>query len=123
MLTQEEAVKEQLGIKNAVWFKGHYVIGYDSALGDPYMVDLSSSELTVYKYSIGSKQEPRMVNSSASGFFKTLSIYKELSVGREHPVACRKNKLGFIKKLKFIRQIKKIDSSASKSHWWLMLHG
>lgn len=101
------------------WKPEWIVIGYETGLGDPIILDTSNpnSQVTTAMHGEGS-WEPLPIAKSLEVFAATLRAIREISVGREYPVALENNPLSEDQRQSVLRAIRKINDDEIEMGFW-----
>ncbi|HET9364753.1 MAG TPA: hypothetical protein VFP71_07120 [Candidatus Angelobacter sp.] len=76
------------------WKSEWIVIGFDTLVGDPIILDTSNSALPVMTAAQGEESwEPDLISASLSAFDAAIKTIRRLSAGRENPVELEQNPL------------------------------
>lgn len=111
-----------VGDKNGDWQSSWIVIGYEDEMGDPIFVDTSEEGFSVYTAVHGEGEwEQEMISTSFHHFILSLNHMKEISVGRENPVALENNPISFEEKKHILKLISNINVETDLYFWesWL----
>ena len=106
------------------WKPEWIAIGYDTGLGDPFILDTSSPTLCIMTAMHGEGAwEPYPIARSLEAFAATLRTLKEISVGREYPVALENNPLLAAEKDRVLQLIRSANDDEVDVDFWEALLG
>lgn len=104
------------------WQEHWVVIGQDTCLGDPVILDTSKEPIAVYTAMHGAGEwDPVPIAGSLEGLSVALDIVKNLSVGREHPVALEANPISQVERNRALSRIAAANPGIDLSFWALQL--
>jgi len=113
--------KSLLSQKKEDWQNDWFVIGYDE-FGDPIIADLSDKNIPIYSSEHGQDEwELSLVSESIEAFEKSLTILREISIGRENPNKYEENPLPEKEKENALERIQKINKNIEIDWWKLKL--
>ena len=101
------------------WKPEWIVIGYETGLDDPIILDASSPRFPVMTAMHGeSEWSPRTIAESLEAFGASLQAVKEISVGREDPAALEQNPLSGNDRERVLERIKNANRSEMDLDFW-----
>jgi len=101
------------------WKPEWIVIGRDTLLGDPIMLDTSHPDLQVMTAMHGEGSwEPQPIAKSLQTLAIALRAIKDISVGREHPVALEQNPLSDSERLQVLQTIRQANNGEIGLDFW-----
>ena len=101
------------------WKPEWVVIGYETGLGDPIILDTSNSDFQVMTAIHGEGSwEPQPIAKSLEAFGMTLRAVREISTGREYPVALENNPLSDDERRSVLQAIRKINGDEIEMGFW-----
>jgi hypothetical protein len=101
------------------WEPGWIVIGCDTLLGDPIILDASNRLLPVMTAAHGEEGwEPQVISTSLKAFAVALETIQHLSVGRENPVELEQNPLGSEEKEQALERIQSANKGEIGIEFW-----
>lgn len=99
------------GTDEGDWLSSWLVIGYEDETGDPIFIDTNDERLPVYTAMHGEGEwAPNKIAESINSFISALSYIREISIGRDNPVALENNPISSKK----LNQITKLISDENK---------
>ena len=134
LFTIEELDEHQIGYSRSAegkslcdgkpgsWRPEWIVIGHDTAMGDPIILDTSSrwpsQGLRVMTAMHGEGAwDPKVIADSLHGFADALRALKEASVGREYPVALEQNPLSEKERERVVERFRKAIGEGDMEFW------
>ena len=100
------------------------VIGYDTEVGDPFIVDTSDETLRVMTAMHGQGTwDAHPIARSLDAFGETLRVIREIAAGREYPVALEKNPLPDDERDKVLDKINDLNGGEVGMDFWKILLG
>ena len=104
------------------WKSEWIVIGLDTLVGDPIILDTSSSVLPVMTAAQGEESwDPDLISASLSAFDKAMKMIQRLSVGRENPVELEKNPLPDEGKARALEAIRALNGNEAGLEFWKLM--
>jgi len=104
------------------WQENWLVIGNDTALGDPLIIDTAAANLPVLTAMHGTGNwDPTCIAVSLSAFGAALAEVHRLSIGRESPVALDKHPLPARQRRQALAKIKAANPGADMQFWESLL--
>lgn len=104
------------------WRSDWVVIGEDTCVGDPLILDTSSEVLAVFTAMHGQGQwDPYPVAASLEGFNAALHAIVRLSHGRENPVALERNPIAQEERDRALSVIGAANPGVDLQYWDLLL--
>jgi hypothetical protein len=110
------------GTGDGDWHPSWLVIGNEDETGDPIFIDADDDQFPVYIAMHGEGEwEPDKIAVSLKSFISALSYIKELSVGRENPVALEKNPIPTDEQERILKIISETNKNIEMDFWetWL----
>ena len=106
------------------WQPQWLVIGQDTLVGDPFIVDTShpSSRVMTAMHGEG-PWNPYQIARSLDVFGETLRTIRQIAVGREYPVALEKNPLPEAERDKVLDEINRLNGGAIEMDFWKIFLG
>ncbi|SDP15189.1 hypothetical protein SAMN04487897_14028 [Paenibacillus sp. yr247] len=104
------------------WLQSWLVIGYEDETGDPIFIDIEHNQFPVYTAMHGAGDwEPHKIAVSLKSFIFALGYIKELSVGRENPVALEKKPIPTEEQVRVLKIISETIKHIEIDFWetWL----
>ena len=111
-----------VGINEGDWHSSWFVIADEDETGDPIFIDIDDDKYPVYTAMHGEGDwEPNKIAVSLKSFTLALSYIKELSVGRENPVALEKNPIALEEQKRILTLISEDNKNIDIEFWesWL----
>jgi hypothetical protein len=102
------------------WKPEWIVIGYDTSLGDPIILDTSSAQIMTAMHGEGS-WEPYSIAKSLHAFAVALQEIKRASTGRESPAALEKNPLPEGQRRPILDMIRKASGDGINLEFWRLI--
>jgi len=96
------------------------VIGYDTLLGDPIILDTSNSTVMSAVHGEG-VWEPFPIAASLQAFAFVLNAIKTASTGRENPVALDSNPLPYSERKKIVQSIADANDEEINLEFWELI--
>jgi hypothetical protein len=106
--------------KEGSWRAEWLVIGYDTSLGDPIILDTSNSTIMSAMHGEGA-WEPFPIASSLQAFAFALNAIKNVSPGRENPVPLESNPLPEIERKKIVQSISNANGEEINLEFWELM--
>lgn len=104
------------------WQEPWIVIGENTCLGDPLIMDPSTNPIAIFTAMHGAGEwNPELIASSLEGFGVALSIVREMSVGREHPVGLEANPIPPTARKLALSKIAAANPGVGLTFWALQL--
>ncbi|HEY6969267.1 MAG TPA: hypothetical protein VJA94_08685 [Candidatus Angelobacter sp.] len=101
------------------WKPKWVVIGYETGLGDPIILDTSGRNFQVMTAMQGEGSwEPRPIAKSLEAFATTLRAIRQISVGRENPVAVDENPLSTDERERTLQVIRDSNNGEVEMDFW-----
>lgn len=101
------------------WKPEWIVIGHETGLGDPIILDASSLKFPVMTAMHGEGEwSPQMIAESLEAFGASLQAVKEISAGREDPAALEQNPLSDNDRERVLERIKSANRSEMDLDFW-----
>jgi hypothetical protein len=101
------------------WKPEWIVIGYDTGLGDPIILDTSAPELPVMTAMHGEGSwEPQVIARSLEDFAAALRAFRQVAAGREYPVALEQNPLSPEERENALQQIRGAEGDEIDMDFW-----
>jgi hypothetical protein len=101
------------------WQPEWTVIGGDTIVGDPIILDTSNPKLPVLTAMHGEGAwEPCLISSSLSAFALALETIHRLSAGRENPVELEQHRLSAAEKKQALETIKHANGDEATLEFW-----
>ncbi|UUZ79100.1 hypothetical protein LJK88_28185 [Paenibacillus sp. P26] len=110
------------GTEEGSWLAQWLVIGFEDETGDPIFVDVHDEQFPVYSAVHGQGDwRPFQIAVSLTKFVTALGYIKELSHGRENPVALEQNPIPSIKRKEVLDRISQDNQGIDIEFWetWL----
>ena len=104
------------------WKSEWIVIGFDTLVGDPIILDTSNSALPVMTAAQGEESwEPDLISASLSAFDETVKMIQLLSVGRGNPVELEKNPLPDQERTRALEAIQALNGDEAGLEFWKLI--
>jgi len=104
------------------WEPNWFVIGYDTACGDPIFIDICVASLPVLTAIHGEGTwDPVQIAVSIEAFAKCIEEFSRISVGRRNPVEHGANPLSETERTAFLQRIAQINQASSAPEFWDVL--
>lgn len=108
------------GSWNPTWI----VIGYDTFLDNPFILDTSNSMLPVMTAMHGEGAwNPNLISASLAAFALAVETVRQLSVGREYPVALEQNPLTVEERDQALKTIQQANGNEIDIEFWALMLG
>jgi hypothetical protein len=107
------------------WRPSWLAIGYETALGDPLIMDTSEPALPIYTAMHGEGPwKAEQISVSLDAFLESLTEFSRISVGRTCPVDLEKNPLDDQSRTAFLMRVSSLNKGQlSTSFWSVLLEG
>lgn len=104
------------------WRPSWLAIGYETALGDPLIMDTSEPSLPIYTAMHGEGLwNAEQISISLDAFLESLAEFSRLSVGRTSPVECEKNPLDDESRTAFLMWVSGLNKGLLDTNFWSVL--
>ena len=112
-----------IGTAEGDWLVNWLVIGYEDLCGDPIFIDIGVGGFPVYTAMHGTGEwRPKLIALSFANFIQGLEYIKDVSAGRETPVAIEINPLPSDSCERILKLIENENQGVSLEFWeaWLI---
>ncbi len=107
------------GVKDGDWKPNWIVIGYDTACGDPLILDVSDPALPVlHDFNGQGMWNPQPVSLSIESFVASLTQFARLAAGRSTPVELDANPVTEAERKEFLAKISELNGGHVDLDFW-----